>query len=57
MEVQKNTPDDIAKLRSMDRISAENAKLKASLDYVAMMSDVEIPSEDESEAKPNEQQI
>lgn len=57
MEVQKNTPDDIAKLRSMDRISAENAKLKASLDYVAMMSDVDIPTDEESEANTNEQQI
>ena len=55
MEVQKNIPDDIEKMRSIDRINAENARLKATLDYVSMMCDVDIPTENESEATTNEQ--
>lgn len=44
----------IQEKRGLERNLAENAKLKATLDYVALMSDIDIPTEDESEAKTNE---
>lgn len=37
---------DIATQRSTERINADNTKLKANLDYVAMMTDVEIPTDE-----------
>lgn len=33
-------------------LKTENEKLKAQLDYVSMMTDVDIPTEDEDEAFP-----
>ena len=33
-------------------LKAENEKLKAQLDYVSMMTDVDIPTEDEDETFP-----
>lgn len=48
MEVIRNT-GNIAEKRVSERINADNAKLKANLDYVAMMADIEIPTEEEPE--------
>jgi hypothetical protein len=45
---------DIATQRSTERINADNTKLKANIDYLAMMSDIDIPVEDESEDKHDE---
>ena len=53
MEVIRNTTN-IAEKRAAERINADNAKLKATLDYVAMMADIEIPTEEEPE-EHNEQ--
>lgn len=40
---------------STDNLKAENERLSAILDYVAMMTDIEIPTETETEAAENEQ--
>ena len=53
MEVIRNT-NNIAEKRAAERINADNAKLKSTLDYVAMMADIEIPTEEEPEGH-NEQ--
>ena len=53
MEVIRNSNGNIAEKRATERINAENTKLKANLDYVAMMADIEIPT-DEPEGQ-NEQ--
>ena len=45
MEVIRNTTN-IAEKRADERINADNTKLKANLDYVAMMTDVEIPTDE-----------
>ena len=45
MEVIRNTTN-IAEKRAAERINADNTKLKANLDYVAMMTDVEIPTDE-----------
>lgn len=53
MEVIRNT-NNIAEKRAAERINADNANLKANLDYVAMMADIDIPTEEEPE-EHNEQ--
>lgn len=52
MEIQKSQVT-IPEKRMMERSEAENATLKANLDYVAMMTDVEIPVEDENKEEAN----
>lgn len=52
MEIIKNKESIIDK-RALERTVAENAQLKANLDYVAMMSDINIPTEDTSEVTNN----
>lgn len=41
----------------IDRILAEAEKTKADVDYIAMMTDVEIDPEEETEVADNEQEI
>jgi|GEM_PF-3990067 len=40
---------DIRDKRALENAAAANATLKANLDYVAMMTDVEIPTEEGDE--------
>lgn len=47
--VRHNTVKDPAAKREIERLKAENERQSGILDYVAMMADVEIPTEDEKE--------
>ena len=52
LEIKKNN-GDVDGMRRRESLEAECAKLRADTDYIAMMKDVEIPTE-ESEEKENE---
>lgn len=38
---------DIADQRAFEQLQAENERLMANIDYVAMMADIDIPTEEE----------
>ena len=46
-----NTVKDTAAKREVERLRAENERQMGIIDYVAMMADVEIPTEDERDKK------
>ena len=48
------TNGNVQERRILERTAAENAQLKANLDYVAMMSEIDIPTDDEEEGAQNE---
>lgn len=48
--------DSIKEQTELERLKAEVVKGKATIDYIAMMTDVELPTE-ESEGQENEQEI
>jgi regulator of replication initiation timing len=49
------TQTEIVRLRNENTaLKAENAKLQSNLDYLAMMSDVDLDEDDESEAAEDE---
>lgn len=52
LEIKKNN-GDVEDVRQRESLEAEFAKLRADTDYIAMMKDVEIPTE-ESEEEENE---
>ncbi|MBO4383807.1 MAG: hypothetical protein J5854_00095 [Clostridia bacterium] len=50
---KRNSIDRLRELEAENiRLKAQNAKLTADLDYVAMMTDVEIGDEEEEDAQP-----
>ena len=42
---------DIKQAQEVERLSAENAELKATIDYLAMMTDVDIAKEEEQNVR------
>ena len=52
MIFNRNT-ESVAEKRKRERLEAESAKQQADIDYLAMMSDIEIPGEEDVS---NEQQ-
>ena len=47
--VKHNRVKDLAAQREIERLRAENERQMGIIDYVAMMADVEIPTEDEED--------
>ena len=47
--VKHNKVKDLAAKREIERLRAENERQMGIIDYVAMMTDVEIPTEDEED--------
>lgn len=47
MRIIHKNKDDIRNENLVKKLSNENEKLQADLDYVAMMTDVDIPTEEE----------
>ena len=46
-KIKHRTEDDIRKDNLINRLEVDNEHLKANLDYVAMMTDVDIPTEED----------
>ena len=45
-KIRKKTADEIRQENLVRKLEIENEHLKANLDYVAMMTDVDIPTEE-----------
>ena len=52
--VKHNRVNDLAAQREIERLRAENERQIGIIDYVAMMADVEIPTEDEEDENKHE---
>ena len=52
--VKHNMVKDLAAKREIERLRAENERQMGIIDYVAMMADVEIPTEDEEDENEHE---
>ncbi len=45
----KRNTESVADVRKRERMEAQNVKQQADIDYLAMMTDVEIPTDDEED--------
>lgn len=52
-------PNNLRRERNVEYTAAENIRLKAQLDYVAMMADIELPEDDTTptEGMGNESEV
>ena len=51
MEVIINKEGNIREKRALEKSLADNATAKANIDYIAMMTEVDIPSEQEGDSE------
>ena len=49
-KIKHRTEEEIRKENLLNKLEMENEHLKANLDYVAMMTDVDIPTTEETNA-------
>ena len=49
MNIRRKLPEDIRRENKVKELDGTNAKLQADLDYVAIMADVDIPTEEEEQ--------
>ncbi len=55
--MQKISREEVKRQQEQNRLAAENAKLRADLDYIQIMTGVEIPTDEEGGGAVNERMV